>query len=182
LLIQVIIIKLDLNQDLKDNVVGKMIERTLVVLKPDAVQRQITGEIISRFEKIGLKIVGLKMIWVSKDFAKNHYKEHLQKPFYGFLEQMITEGPVIAMVLEGIHAVEIVRKIVGPTEPRKAPAGTIRGDYAMHSAEYANANKKAVRNLIHASDSKESAEKEIKLWFSEAELFKYKTVHEQHTF
>ncbi|MEM2121392.1 MAG: nucleoside-diphosphate kinase, partial [Candidatus Woesearchaeota archaeon] len=100
-----------------------MIERTLVVLKPDAVQRQIVGEIISRFEKVGLKIVGLKMIWVTKDFAKNHYKEHLQKSFYKALEDMITEGPVIAMVLEGVHAIEIVRKIVGPTEPRKAPAG-----------------------------------------------------------
>ena len=159
-----------------------MIERTLVVLKPDAVQRQLVGEIITRFERAGLKIVGMKMVWIDKNFAKKHYEVHLDKPFYKFLESMITEGPVIAMVLEGIHAVEIVRKICGPTEPRKAPPGTIRGDYAMHSYEYADNRKSAVKNLIHASDSVENAKKEILLWFSQEELFNYKTVHEKHTF
>ena len=159
-----------------------MIERTLIVLKPDAVQRQLVGEIITRFERAGLKIVGMKMLWPDKAFAKKHYAEHINKPFYKLLENMITEGPVIAFVLEGPHAVEIVRKIVGPTEPRKAPPGTIRGDYALHSYEYADNKKTAVRNLIHASDSKKSAEKEIYLWFSQEELFEYKTVHEKHTF
>jgi nucleoside-diphosphate kinase len=97
-----------------------MIEKTLVLIKPDGVQRSLAGEIITRFEKVGLKIIGMKMVWVNREFAKKHYKAHVDKPFYAGLESMITEGPVIAIVLEGIHAVELVRKIVGPTEPKSA--------------------------------------------------------------
>lgn len=159
-----------------------MIQRTFVALKPDAVQRQIVGQIITRFERVGLKIVGLKMVWVDKDFAKKHYAEHVGKSFYKFLEQMITEGPVIAMVLEGVEAVSVVRKLVGPTEPSKALPGTIRGDFAMHSYEHADSKGSAVKNVIHASDSLESAKREIALWFSDSELFDYHTVHEKHVF
>ena len=159
-----------------------MIQRTLVVFKPDAVQRQVVGQILERFERAGFKIVGMKMVWIDKDFAKKHYAEHVDKPFYKFLEAMITEGPVIAMVLEGVHAVEIVRKLVGATEPRKAAPGTIRGDFALHSMEYADKKGSAVKNLIHASSDEEAAKREIALWFSNEELFNYTTVHEKHVF
>jgi len=159
-----------------------MKERTLVLLKPDAVQRGISGEVISRFEKAGLKIVGTKMVWVDKAFAKKHYAAHVKKPFYPGLEKMITEGPVIAMVLEGLHAVETVRKLVGPTEPRQAPPGTIRGDYAHHSYEYTDQKGIAIKNIIHASGNKKEAKQEIELWFKPEELHSYKTVHEAHVF
>ncbi len=159
-----------------------MIQRTLVLLKPDAVQRQLVGRIIERFEWVGLKIVGMKMVWADKEFAKKHYAEHVGKPFYKFLEEMITEGPVVAMVLEGVDAVPVVRKIVGSTEPSKALPGTIRGDFAMHSYEHADSKKSAVKNLVHASDSEESAKREISIWFSSSELFEYSTVHEKHVF
>jgi len=159
-----------------------MIERTLILLKPDAVQRSIVGRIISRFEDAGLKIVGTKMIWIDSNFSRKHYSEHVSKPFYKDLETFITESPVIAFVLEGPHAVEAARKIVGPTEPSKAQPGTIRGDFAQHSYEYASKHGIAIKNLIHASGSKEEAKKEIGLWFSLKELHNYKTVHEKHTF
>ncbi len=158
------------------------IERTLVLLKPDAVQRALIGRIIERLENVGLKIVGMKMAWIDSDFSKKHYAPHVDKPFYKFLEKTITEGPVIAMVIEGVHAIEIVRKLTGPTEPRKAMPGTIRGDFAMHSQEHADSKGSAIKNLIHASDSVESANTEIHLWFSDKELHTYKTVHEIHVF
>ncbi|MFC1800912.1 nucleoside-diphosphate kinase [Nanoarchaeota archaeon] len=159
-----------------------MKEQTLVLIKPDGVQRSVSGEIITRFEKVGMKIIGMKMVWVDKKFAKKHYAAHVQKNFYPGLEAMITEGPVIAMVLEGLHAVEQVRKMVGATEPKTAAPGTIRGDYAHMS--YAQADKKgvAVKNLIHASGNKEEAKAEIKLWFNSEEIHTYKTVHEMHVF
>ncbi|MDO8741276.1 MAG: nucleoside-diphosphate kinase [Candidatus Woesearchaeota archaeon] len=159
-----------------------MIERTFIMMKPDAVQRCITGEIIDRFENAGLKIVGMKMIWMSKDFSKKHYEAHIKKPFYKGLEDFITSGPVIAMVLEGLHAVEIARKLVGATEPRTALPGTIRGDFAHHSYEYTDKKGISIKNLIHASSSKEEAKKEIELWFKAEELHSYKTVHEIHVF
>ncbi len=159
-----------------------MLEKTLILIKPDAVQRSIVGRIISRFEDAGLKIVGIKMMWVDKNFSKKHYSAHTKKKFYKGLENFITEGPVIAFVLEGLHAVETTRKIVGPTEPRKALPGTIRGDFAHHSYEYTNKKGIAIKNLIHASGTKEEAKKEIDLWFSIEELHNYKTVHEKHTF
>jgi nucleoside-diphosphate kinase len=160
----------------------KFIERTLVLLKPDAVQRSLVGNIITRFENVGLKIVGIKMQWVTSEFSKKHYSDHVSKPFYKALETFITEGPVIAMVIEGIHAVETVRKMVGSTEPRKALPGTIRGDFAHHSYEYADKKGISIKNLIHASDSIENANKEVSLWFKPEELHTYKTVHEKHVF
>ncbi len=157
-----------------------MIEQTLVLLKPDAVERQLAGELIMRFEKAGLKIIGMKMHWVTKDFSKKHYAAHVSKKFYKPLEDYIVSGPVIAMVLESPHAVEIVRKIVGGTEPKAAAPGTIRGDYAHVSYAYADGKKIAVKNLIHASGTLEEAKKEVALWFTEKELHSYKTVHDKH--
>jgi len=158
-----------------------MIEKTFVAIKPDGVQRGFVGKIIERFENAGLKIVGMKMRWVDPDFAKQHYKAHVEKDFYKNLEKFITEGPVVAIVLEGIHAVETVRKIVGPTEPKAALPGTIRGDLAHHSYAYSDEKGISVKNIIHASGTKKEADEEIKLWFSIDELYEYKTVHEKHT-
>jgi nucleoside-diphosphate kinase len=159
-----------------------MFERTLVLIKPDGVQRQISGRIIQRFEDVGLKIVGMKMLWIDKTFARKHYSAHVDKPFYAGLEAMITEGPVIAMVLEGLHAVTLVRKLVGGTEPKSAQPGTIRGDFAHHSYEYTDKKGKAIKNLIHASGNAEEANAEVALWFDKKELHDYKTVHESHVF
>ena len=158
-----------------------MIEKTFVAIKPDGVQRGFVGKIIERFENAGLKIVGMKMRWVDPDFAKQHYKAHVEKDFYKNLEKFITEGPVVAIVLEGIHAVETVRKIVGPTEPKAALPGTIRGDLAHHSYAYSDKKNISVKNIIHAAGTKKEADEEIKLWFSIDELYEYKTVHEKHT-
>lgn len=157
-----------------------MIERTLVLLKPDAIERGLVGKIIERFELVGLKIVAMKMVKVDENISKKHYKEHVDKPFYQSIEEYITSGPVLAMVLEGVHAVEVVRKLVGPTEPRKAQPGTIRGDFAHISYAYADNKKIAVKNLIHASDSVESAKYEISVWFRDDEIISYESVHEKH--
>jgi len=159
-----------------------MIERTLVLLKPDTVQRALVGNIINRFENAGLKIVGIKMVWVDKDFSKKHYSDHVGKAFYKGLEEFITQGPVIAMAIEGIEAIDTIRKMVGSTEPKKAQPGTIRGDFAHHSYAYADKKGIAIKNLIHASDSAKSAKKELELWFKKSELHTYKTVHEMHVF
>jgi len=153
------------------------IERTFVMVKPDGVQRALVGEIISRFEKVGLKIVAMKFIHVDSDFSKKHYNEHVDKPFYPGLEQLLTNGPVVAMVLEGASAILQVRKMVGGTEPATAAPGTIRGDFAHMNYSRADDLGIGLPNLIHASDSPEGAEKEIGLWFSEQEIFdKYDTV------
>ena len=157
------------------------IERSLVLIKPDGVQRAVIGEIVARFEKVGLKIVGMKMVWVDEKFSKKHYSEHVDKEFYPGLEAMITEGPVVAMVLEGIHAVEQVRKMVGSTEPKSSAPGTIRGDYAHVSYTHADAKGIAVKNLIHASGNSKEAKAEVALWFTKEELHSYETVHEKHT-
>ncbi|MBI2581373.1 nucleoside-diphosphate kinase [Candidatus Woesearchaeota archaeon] len=161
-----------------------MIERTLVLLKPDAVQRGIMGRILGRFEDAGLKVVGMKMVWVDKKFALKHYTEELAKRAGAHVRQMIAEflttGPVIAMVLEGINAIENTRKLVGSTEPKAAAPGTIRGDFSHMSYGYADAKKVPVKNLVHASSSKQDAAAEIKLWFSQKELHSYKTVHDIH--
>lgn len=158
-----------------------MIQRTLVLLKPDAVQRSVVGEIISRFEKVGLKIVGMKMVWVDADFARKHYAEHVKKPFYPGLEVMITMGPVVAMAIEGVEAVALVRKMVGATEPKASPPGTIRGDLAHVSYGYADMKGIGIKNLVHASDTVENAKKELTLWFAKNEMHSYKTVHDVHT-
>ena len=163
-----------------------MIERTLILIKPDGVQRALVGEVIKRFENVGLKIIGLKMVWVDKDFAKKHYTDDITKRKGEHVRTMlldyITIGPVVAIVLEGIHAVELVRKLIGDTESRKALPGTIRGDFSHHSYAYADKKGVPVKNILHASGSVKEAKEEIKLWFSIDELHNYKTVHEQHTF
>lgn len=140
-------------------------ERTLVLLKPDAVQRRLVGRIISRLEEKGLKIVGLKMIQISRELAERHYAEHREKPFYQELVSFITSAPVVAMVVEGPKAVEVVRKMMGKTNPLEAEPGTIRGDYGLS----------VTMNLIHGSDSPASAAREIALFFREDELLSYKT-------
>jgi len=157
-----------------------MLERTLVLLKPDCVQRMLAGRIITRFEDAGLKIVGMKFIWIDKSLSKEHYAEHVDKDFYPDLERYITEGPVIAMVLEGVEAVKIVRKMVGSTAPNEALPGTIRGDFAHITRDFANDRGSSIKNLIHASGTPEEAKQEIELYFEEPELHSYKTVHEAH--
>ncbi len=159
-----------------------MIEKTLVLIKPDGVQRGISGKIIERFENAGLKITAMKMVWIDKEFSKKHYKDHISKAFYPTLEDMITSGPVIALVLEGVEAIEVIRKLVGGTEPKNAAPGTIRGDFSHHSYSYADKHKKSIANIIHASSSKKDAEFEVSLWFGKDEIHSYKTVHEKHTF
>ena len=163
-----------------------MIERTLVLLKPDAVQRALVGEIIARFERAGLKIVGMKMVWVNEQFALKHYTEDLAKrrgeEVRKGMVKFLQEGPVIALVLEGVEAVEIVRKIVGSTEPKAALPGTIRGDYAHICFSYADQKKMVVHNLIHASADKNDAKYEVPLWFDEKEMHSFKTVHDVHIF
>ena len=159
-----------------------MIQRTLILIKPDGVRRGLTGEILSRFEKVGIKIIGMKMVWVDRDFSKKHYAEHVEKGFYPGLENMIVEGPVIAAVLEGVEVVEVVRKMCGGTEPKGAAPGTIRGDYAHHSYGLADAKGMAVKNVIHASGDLKDAKKEVPLWFEESELHTYKKSDEADHF
>lgn len=165
----------------------KMVQRTLIIFKPDAVQRGIVGEILSRFERVGLKIVGAKMVNPDQDQYYAHYEgiskmisRRGQKAFDVTLKFM-TSGPVIAMVLEGVEAVPLVRKMVGSTEPMAADMGTIRGDYAHISFGYADAHDEAVPNLIHASGNPEEAEAEVSYWFKPEEIQTYKTLAEKYT-
>jgi len=139
-------------------------ERTLVLVKPDAVQRGLIGEVISRIERTGLKLVALKMIHMDRDMAGRHYAIHQGKPFFEGLVGFITSSPLVAAVFEGPNAVEVVRKTMGATDPVKAAPGTIRGDLALDIG----------RNAVHGSDSKENAEKEISLFFSPKEIVSYK--------
>lgn len=161
-----------------------MIERTLVLVKPDGVERGLIGKIISRFEDTGLKIVGMKMVWADKDFARKHYTEDLEKrrgkAVREGMVKFLTEGPVVAIVLEGVEAVEVVRKIVGGTEPRTAMPGTIRGNFCHISFLYADKKKMVVRNIIHASGDKKDAKSEVSLWFKPGELHSYTTISEKH--
>lgn len=162
----------------------ELLERSLVLLKPDAVQRALMGRIIQRFEDAGLKVVGMKMVWADKDHAAKHYTEdiairrgeHVRK----MMIEMISSGPVLAFVLEGINAVENVRKLVGSTEPKSSLPGTIRGDFAHVSYSYADAKKLGVKNLIHASGNLEDAVAEVPLWFKDEELHTYRSVHDLH--
>ena len=185
-------------------------EQSLVLLKPDSVQRSISGKIITRFEDAGLKIVGMKMVWASDDLAQRHYqldevwaknvyektstvyqKEGKKLPYKDHMEmgktiqawnmQFLREGPVIAIVLQGPHSVEIIRKMLGHTEPRQAMPGTIRGDFAVVES-YALADKKqrVTRNLVHASDTPENAKREIALWFDNKDLHNYAKELDKH--
>ncbi|MEK6893675.1 MAG: nucleoside-diphosphate kinase [Nanoarchaeota archaeon] len=187
-----------------------MLQQTLVLLKPDAVKRGIIGKIIVRFEDAGLKVVGMKMLWADEELAKKHYHlddmwakqvyektkrvyddEGKKMPYNNHLEmgktiqewniKFLREGPVIALILEAPHAVEIVRKMVGLTEPKQSAPGTIRGDFAIvESYALADSKKRVVRNLIHASDSVENAKREISLWFDNSELHKYTKELDKH--
>ena len=159
-----------------------MIERSLVIIKPDGVERSLVGEIIRRFENTGMKIVGIKMVWIDKKFAEKHYGAHKSKPFFSELVDFITEGPVVAFALEGVHAVNNVRRLVGNTSPSEAAPGTIRGDFAHLSMAYASKKGSGGKNVVHASGSKAEADEEIKLWFKKEELHTYTTVHEKHVF
>lgn len=163
------------------------VQQTLVLFKPDTVQRGLVGEILTRFERVGLKIVATKMIAPGKEHYHKHYEEigHMitrrgEHAFDVTLNMMI-QGPVIAMVLEGIEAVALVRKLVGGTEPKSADPGTIRGDYSHMSFGYADTKDKGIPNLIHASGDAEEAEKEIGHWFSDEELYDYEALHEKFT-
>ncbi|HTR18656.1 MAG TPA: nucleoside-diphosphate kinase [Candidatus Paceibacterota bacterium] len=182
-------------------------ERTLVLLKPDAIQRALMGEIITRYERLGLKLVGLKMIVPTEEQVEGHYtldpnwrRVTGEKTIKGYrdrgltppsedpleitakilkgLKKYLTAGPVIAMVWEGAHAVELVRKITGGTEPRGAAVGTIRGDFVLDSYVMSDNDDRAVRNLIHASGSVDEAKMEIPHWFKKEELIDYKVKHE----
>ena len=184
------------------------IEQSLVLIKPDGVKKCIIGKIISRIEEAGLKICAMKMVWADAELAKNHYrldeewarnvfaktkagydKTGKDMPYKDHMElgqtiqkwnmTFLKEGPVIAMTVEGPHAVELIRKIVGPTEPRQAAPGTIRGDFAsIESFEIADSKQRVIKNLIHASDSNENGKREIALWFKPEEIHSYKTIHD----
>jgi nucleoside-diphosphate kinase len=183
-------------------------EKTLVVVKPDGVQRSLIGEIIGRFEKVGLKLVAMKMCVPTEDFVEKHYtldpewrritgektiasyakkgekcwtEDPLEvtKVLLEKLKKYITSGPVVAMVWQGAHAAELVRKIVGGTEPRSSDVGTIRGDYVLDSYIMSDTDGRAVRNLIHASGNAAEAENEVKHWFKDEEIINYKLVAEQ---
>jgi nucleoside-diphosphate kinase len=138
-------------------------QQTLVLFKPDAVQRGLVGEVLSRLEKKGLKIVAMKMIWMDEALAKRHYAIHEGKPFFSGLVDFITSSPLIAAVVEAENAVELVRRTMGETDPALASPGTIRGDFALDIGH----------NLIHGSDSEENAEKEIGLFFARGEILSY---------
>ncbi|MCD4846917.1 MAG: nucleoside-diphosphate kinase [Candidatus Aegiribacteria sp.] len=139
-------------------------EQTLVILKPNAVQRELVGDLISRFERRGLKITAMKLCRISPETAAYHYREHLEEPFYEGLISFITSGPSVIIALESLAAVTIVRSMVGATNPADAAPGTIRGDYATSPGH----------NMIHASDSIESARREIELFFSPDEILDYR--------
>ena len=163
------------------------VERTLIIFKPDAVQRGVVGEILTRFERVGLKIVATKMIAPTKDHYFRHYDEigkmvtrRGQDKFDMTLDMMV-QSPVIAMVLEGVEAVQLVRKLVGTTEPKSALPGTIRGDYSHMSFVYADAEHKGVPNLIHASGDDSEAVEEISHWFADNEIFSYESLNDKFT-
>ena len=163
------------------------VQRTLIVFKPDAIQRGIVGEILSRFERVGLKIVATKMIAPTKEHYYKHYEEigkmitRRGKTTFDITVDMMVQGPVVAMVLEGVEAVALVRKLVGTTEPKSALPGTIRGDFSHMSFGYADNESKGIPNLIHASGDAEEAEQEISHWFSDEELYDYSVLNEKFT-
>ena len=171
-------------QTINSQLVAEHLERTLLLIKPDAVRRGIAMEVLSRFERAGLKIVGLKMVQVGRAFAEKHYTYEDIAVRHGEairnqLLDYITEGPVVVAVVEGIKAVEIVRKLCGTTEPTASAPGTIRGDYCHHGFAFSRAVEQSIRNVIHASASIEEAETEIALWFTASECFDYRRSDQQ---
>ena len=141
------------------------VERSFVLLKPDAVARRLVGEIIGRFESKGLKIVAMKMLKVTPELSKQHYAEHVHKPFYPMLEEFITSGPVVALAVEGPQAISVIRAMLGSTNGREAPLGTIRGDLGLSRQ----------MNLVHGSDGPEAAARELAIYFKPEELIGYST-------
>ncbi len=183
-------------------------EKTLVIIKPDGIQRNLVGDIISRYERVGLKIVAMRMMHATEDLIKNHYtldpgwfKSVGEKGIKGLIDKgltpsnmdpdimahavlnrlikYMTSGPIIAIVLQGAHAVKIVRKITGGTEPLTSDVGTIRGDYVLDSYSMSNDDDRAVRNLVHASGSVKEADDEIKHWFKDEEIMRYVLVNDE---
>lgn len=138
-------------------------QRTLILFKPDAVQRRLCGQLLSRIENKGLKVVGLKMLQVTAELSRKHYEEHVEKPFYPLLEDFITAGPVVALAIEGVEAVSVMRTLIGATNGREATPGTFRGDFGISRQ----------MNLVHGSDSEESAARELDIYFSPEELIDY---------
>lgn len=189
-----------------------LIERSVVLMKPDCVKRGLVGDVLHRFERAGLKIVAMKMVWVDKDLVAKHYPDDRREFIEGLGQKTLTtyekygkdpeeelgtksaydigkmvnewnreylsSGPVVAALLEGLHAIENVRQIAGPTLPVNAPPGTIRGDYSLDSPALANANKRPVRNIVHASGNVEEAKYEEQLWFHESEIHSYQRADE----
>jgi nucleoside-diphosphate kinase len=182
-------------------------ERTFVIIKPDGIQRSLVGEVIGRFEKVGLKCVALKMVVPTKEKAEKHYlidpewlRKIGEKQFDDYkrrgetppttdpieigkkvlnnLSKYLTAGPVVTMVWEGAHAVGIVRKLVGGTEPLTSDVGTIRGDFVLDSYQLSNADSRCIRNVIHASGTPEEAKSEIDLWFTDSEIINYRHIQE----
>ena len=133
------------------------VQRTLILLKPDCVQRALCGEVLARFERKGLRVVGLKLLRPTEDHAARHYAEHRERPFFPSLVQFITSSPLVALALEGDQAITVARTLIGPTDGRTAPPGTIRGDFGLSKSN----------NLVHGSDSPEAAERELAIWFPE---------------
>ena len=160
-----------------------MIQQTLILIKPDGIERGLIGEIIKRFAQRGLKIIGMKMVHVDKEFAGKHYKEAIAQKHgehvRNYLTNYLSTNPVIAIAVQGINAIPTVRKIVGNTYPGEADIGTIRGDFAHASKEYAK-EKNQGHNLIHASENEADAKEEMDLWFSKDELYNYKLSAEEH--
>ena len=140
-----------------------MNERTLVLVKPDGVQRLLVGRILARYEERGLKIIALKLVHVDRELAERHYAVHREKPFFRGLVEFITSAPLVATILEGPNAVNVVRAINGATRPEEAAPGTIRGDFSLETAQ----------NIVHASDGPETAVSEIDLWFAPSEILEY---------
>ena len=138
-------------------------ERTLVLIKPDGVQRQLVGRILARYEERGLKVVGLKLVQVDRRLAERHYDAHREKPFFGGLVEFITSAPLVALALDGPNAIAVVRAINGATRPHEAAPGTVRGDFALETGQ----------NIVHASDGPEAAATELALWFRDDELLDY---------
>ncbi|MDD7985652.1 nucleoside-diphosphate kinase [Lentisphaera marina] len=151
-----------------------MYEKSLIIIKPDGVQRGLVGSIITRFENAGLKIHGMKFVQPTQEMARAHYSEHVDKGFYPTVEEYILSGPVLVFALGGINAVKKIRLMVGATEPASSAPGTIRGDFAHQSYPApGEPDDKPIRNLIHASGSSEEALTEVKLWFTDDEIIEY---------
>lgn len=141
-----------------------MTERTFIMIKPDGVQRGLIGKVLQRFEQKGFKLVAMKIMWASKELLEEHYEEHSERPFFPGLVEYMGSGPVVPMVWEGLNVIKTGRKILGATKPTESAPGTIRGDFGIQVG----------RNIIHGSDSEESAEREINLWFTEEEIVSWK--------